>query len=579
MMMKWNWSFERVIGSGFLVMILIVIITSVLAYQSISQYILVNQRVSHTLQVIGTLQDLLSTIVDAESGQRGYILTGQLEFLEPYQQGNQTIDELFEQLRTLTLDNSSQLARIDTLAPLVEQRMTFLTQSIGVWLTQGFDAAQSMVASGDGKRAMDQIREAIDVMITEENALLEERNQQASSSARLTLFSLGVLILLTFVFLTIFYGFIVRSIQERKQAQFNALQYANEVQDLYDNAPCGYHSLDSSGTYIQINKTELGWLGYTHDEVIGKKRFGDFITPDSLKNFQVNFPVFKARGWIKDLEFDMVRKDGTILSVLLNATAITDSEGNYVSSRSTLIDVTDRKQIDLNLQKTNQELIRANQELEAFSYSVSHDLRTPLRSIDGFSQALLDDYADKLDTTAQSYLKRVRKAAQRMGELIDDLINLGRISKADIVRENVDLTALCHKVVNDLQRNDPNRKVNIIIDDELKVVGDSHLLKLVLDNLIGNAWKFTGHTDDARIEVTGQRQNGKTVFRVSDNGAGFDMTYANKLFEPFQRLHGYEEFEGTGIGLATVNRIIQRHGGQVWAEGEVGKGAAFYFSL
>jgi len=578
-MMKWNWSFERVIGSGFLVMILFVIITSVLAYQSISQYILVNQRVSHTLQVIGTLQDLLSTIVDAESGQRGYILTGQLEFLEPYQQGNQTIDELFEQLRTLTLDNSSQLARIDTLAPLVEQRMTFLTQSIGVWLTQGFDAAQSMVASGDGKRAMDQIREAIDVMIAEENALLEERNQQASSSARLTLFSLGVLILLTFVFLTIFYGFIVRSIQERKQAQFNALQYANEVQDLYDNAPCGYHSLDSSGTYIQINKTELGWLGYTHDEVIGKKRFGDFITPDSLKNFQVNFPVFKARGWIKDLEFDMVRKDGTILSVLLNATAIIDSEGNYVSSRSTLIDVTDRKQIDLNLQKTNQELIRANQELEAFSYSVSHDLRTPLRSIDGFSQALLDDYADKLDTTAQSYLKRVRKAAQRMGELIDDLINLGRISKADIVRENVDLTALCHKVVNDLQRNDPNRKVNIIIDDELKVVGDSHLLKLVLDNLIGNAWKFTGHTDDARIEVTGQRQNGKTVFRVSDNGAGFDMTYANKLFEPFQRLHGYEEFEGTGIGLATVNRIIQRHGGQVWAEGEVGKGAAFYFSL
>lgn len=578
-MMKWNWSFERVIGSGFLVMILIVIITSVLAYQSISQYILVNQRVSHTLQVIGTLQDLLSTIVDAESGQRGYILTGQLEFLEPYQLGNQTIDELFEQLRTLTLDNSSQQARIDTLAPLVEQRMTFLTQSIGVWLTQGFDAAQSMVASGDGKRAMDQIREAIDAMIAEENALLEERNQQASSSARLTLLSLGVLILLAFVFLTVFYGFIVRSIQERKQAQFNALQYANEVQDLYDNAPCGYHSLDSSGTYIQINKTELGWLGYTHDEVIGKKRFGDFITPDSLKNFQVNFPVFKARGWIKDLEFDMVRKDGTILSVLLNATAITDSEGNYVSSRSTLIDVTDRKQIDLNLQKTNQELIRANQELEAFSYSVSHDLRTPLRSIDGFSQALLDDYADKLDTTAQSYLKRVRKAAQRMGELIDDLINLGRISKADIVRENVDLTALCHKVVNDLQRNDPNRKVNIIIDDELKVVGDSHLLKLVLDNLIGNAWKFTGHTDDARIEVTGQRQNGKTVFRVSDNGAGFDMTYANKLFEPFQRLHGYEEFEGTGIGLATVNRIIQRHGGQVWAEGEVGKGAAFYFSL
>ncbi|MBL8120002.1 MAG: CHASE3 domain-containing protein, partial [Anaerolineae bacterium] len=515
MMMKWNWSFERVIGSGFLVMILFVIITSVLAYQSISQYILVNQRVSHTLQVIGTLQDLLSTIVDAESGQRGYILTGQLEFLEPYQLGNQTIDELFEQLRTLTLDNSSQQARIDTLAPLVEQRMTFLTQSIGVWLTQGFDAAQSMVASGDGKRAMDQIREAIDAMIAEENALLEERNQQASSSARLTLLSLGVLILLAFVFLTVFYGFIVRSIQERKQAQFNALQYANEVQDLYDNAPCGYHSLDSSGTYIQINKTELGWLGYTHDEVIGKKRFGDFITPDSLKNFQVNFPVFKARGWIKDLEFDMVRKDGTILSVLLNATAITDSEGNYVSSRSTLIDVTDRKQIDLNLQKTNQELIRANQELEAFSYSVSHDLRTPLRSIDGFSQALLDDYADKLDTTAQSYLKRVRKAAQRMGELIDDLINLGRISKADIVRENVDLTALCHKVVNDLQRNDPNRKVNIIIDDELKVVGDSHLLKLVLDNLIGNAWKFTGHTDDARIEVTGQRQNGKTVFRVS----------------------------------------------------------------
>jgi two-component system, NtrC family, sensor kinase len=223
------------------------------------------------------------------------------------------------------------------------------------------------------------------------------------------------------------------------------------------------------------------------------------------------------------------------------------------------------------------ELERKNRDLEAFSYSVSHDLRAPLRGIDGFSQALLEDYSDRLDAKGKDYLSRVRMAAQRMGELIDDLLQLSRVSRADLRREAVDLTAIARTVLAELGRSDPERRVSVAVAEDLRAEGDSRLLRVVLDNLLGNAWKFTARAAEPRIEV-GTIAGGETFF-VRDNGAGFDMAYADKLFAPFQRLHGTEEFPGTGIGLATVRRIIDRHGGRVWPEAKAGRGATFYFTL
>jgi signal transduction histidine kinase len=225
------------------------------------------------------------------------------------------------------------------------------------------------------------------------------------------------------------------------------------------------------------------------------------------------------------------------------------------------------------------ELQRANGELEAFSYSVSHDLRAPLRGIDGFSQALLEDYGEQLDATGKDYLRRVRQAAQRMAELIDDMLSLSRINRADLKRERVDLSATCRRIAAQLQGDNATRRAEWVIPDVLHVEGDKRLLTAALENLLGNAWKFTGKHASPRIEVGEATSDGERVYFVRDNGAGFDMAYANKLFGAFQRLHAATEYEGTGIGLATVARIVHRHGGRIWAEAAVNNGATFYFTL
>jgi light-regulated signal transduction histidine kinase (bacteriophytochrome) len=231
------------------------------------------------------------------------------------------------------------------------------------------------------------------------------------------------------------------------------------------------------------------------------------------------------------------------------------------------------------LTEVNHQLEVANKELEAFSYSVSHDLRSPLRSIDGFSQALLEDYADKLDSSGQDHLQRVRRAAQRIAALIDDMLNLSRVARSAMRRELLDLSAIAKSIAAELREALPGRAVEFAIENDLTATGDSQLLHTAMENLIGNAWKYTSAHPSARIEFGKSQQNGKRPFFVRDDGAGFDPRYADRLFGAFQRLHTEAEFPGTGVGLATVQRIIHRHGGEIWAEGAVEKGATFYFTL
>ena len=237
-------------------------------------------------------------------------------------------------------------------------------------------------------------------------------------------------------------------------------------------------------------------------------------------------------------------------------------------------------QLNANLIAHAAQLEATNRELETFSYAVAHDLRAPLRSIDGFSQALLEDYAAALDTTGQDYLQRVRTATQRMRDMIDGLLTLSRNTRGELFYIQVDLSALAQTIAGDLQQTQPERQVEWIIADGLIAEGDARLLRMVLENLLGNAWKFSARHPHARIEFGGLPQDdGNPVYFVRDNGAGFDMAYVNKLFGTFQRLHSMSEFAGTGIGLATVQRIIHRHGGRVWAEAAVDHGATFYFTL
>jgi light-regulated signal transduction histidine kinase (bacteriophytochrome) len=221
----------------------------------------------------------------------------------------------------------------------------------------------------------------------------------------------------------------------------------------------------------------------------------------------------------------------------------------------------------------------ANRELEAFSYSVAHDLRAPLRSIDGFSQALLEDFSDRLDEAGKQHLRYVRESAQEMAELIDGLLSLSRVTRRELQREPVDLSGIARAIFFQLRRIAPERSVETIVADDLIVEGDHRLLRVALENLIGNAWKFTSKRAAATIEIGVVAGSEPRTYFVRDDGAGFDMAYQAKLFGVFQRLHAAREFEGTGIGLATVQRVVSRHGGRVWAEGEVDRGATFYFTL
>ncbi|HEX3761827.1 MAG TPA: ATP-binding protein [Kofleriaceae bacterium] len=242
-------------------------------------------------------------------------------------------------------------------------------------------------------------------------------------------------------------------------------------------------------------------------------------------------------------------------------------------------DVTDSVRARAELERLNARLDAANAELEAFSYSVSHDLRTPLRAIDGFSQALVEDYARVLDREGIDCLERLRAAARSMGRLIEDLQRLARVTRAELTWTDVDLSTMCRAIAAELAASEPDRAVELVVADGLTVRADERLLYQAVQNLIANAWKFTGKTDRARIEIGSMHEHGEPVLFVRDNGAGFDMARADKLFAAFERLHSTSEFPGTGIGLAIARRIIHRHGGRIWAEGEPGRGATFYFTV
>ncbi|HKC24581.1 MAG TPA: ATP-binding protein, partial [Thermoanaerobaculia bacterium] len=289
----------------------------------------------------------------------------------------------------------------------------------------------------------------------------------------------------------------------------------------------------------------------------------------------------------RTIELAGLRKDGTEFPLELSLATWSSEDGAFFSG--ILRDITERKRVEGEIRALNEglerrvaertaELEAANRELAAFSYSVSHDLRAPLQSIDGFSQALVEDYGHVLEPEALDYLRRVRAATQRMGQLIDDMLTLAYVTRSELKREDVDLTGIARSVAEELRMRGRGRDVEVVIAEGLRATGDARLLRVVLENLLGNAWKFTSKHGAARIEL-GRADGDAPYFFVRDDGAGFEMAYAHKLFGAFQRLHGADEFEGTGIGLATVARIIQRHGGRVWAEGAVEKGATFAFTL
>jgi PAS domain S-box-containing protein len=351
-------------------------------------------------------------------------------------------------------------------------------------------------------------------------------------------------------------------------------------------------SVDEQQTIVLFNSAAERMFHYPAEDAIGERidkfipqRFRD-VHKGHIENFGRTHVTRRSMGTLGSL-FGL-RSDGEEFPIEASISQI-ESEGKKIFT-VILRDITERKRAEDRNRRLNEELEErvadrtaqlqaANNELESFSYSVSHDLRAPLRHINGFSQALLEDYSEMLDEAGKGYLNEVRGASSEMAGLIDDLLQLARVTRSEMSREMVDISALVAEVVDELKKREPDRIVSINIQKNLLADCDRRLARIVLVNLIGNAWKFTSKVNDARIEFGAKKFKSGSAFYVRDNGAGFDMAYAKKLFGAFQRLHSGSEFEGTGIGLATVRRIVTRHGGTVWAEGKPGEGAVFYFTL
>jgi signal transduction histidine kinase len=445
-------SLRRRVGLFELLLALMVLAASFwLAFYSTGQLVADAGWRQHSYQVVSELRGLLGGLIDAETGERGFMLTGDERFLAPYAGGHLAVPARLASLASLTADNARQRRRLDVLAPAAREALDGMDRSIARRRTLGA-AAVSVPDSLAGKRRMDGLRDLLAAMEAEEAELLAARDRDLLAS---------------------------------------------------------------------IRRANLSLL-------VGAAAAGLLLVA-----------AFRA------LEHE----------------------------------ISQRRQAEQATRRLNRRLESANRELEAFCYSVSHDLRAPLRAIDGFSQALLEDAGERLAPADHQSLARVRAAAQRMAGLIDDLLRLSQITRARIEPRGVDLSALAGAIVEDLRGGAPERAAVVEIQTGVRAAGDERLLRIALENLLGNAWKFTRRRPEARIAFGAEDAERSPVYFVRDNGAGFDMTYAYKLFVAFQRLHSGQEFEGTGIGLATVARVVHLHGGRVWAEAAVDQGATFRFTL
>ena len=400
-------------------------------------------------------------------------------------------------------------------------------------------------------------------------------------------------------------------ITQNKKNENELINREKRLRSYFSNAMIGVAITSVDKGWLEINSTVSNILGYSFAE-LSKSSWEEITYPDDLKEDNELFGQMLANKIDSyTIEKRFIRKDNEIVWTKMNISCVRNEDDtvsyviallediselvqyrtnleNIVEERTKELEKTqksltylleDVKDINIDLKNANTNLFATNKELESFSYSVSHDLRAPLTRMDGFSKVLLDLYENELDEKAVHYLHRIRSSAVNMKDLINALLSLSRLTRSVISREQVDITALCYEVKNELEDNEPDRKVFFNIEDGLIRIGDKKFIKILLDNLIGNAFKFTANSDTATITIGSTIKNEKNVLFIKDNGVGFNMKYYNKIFTAFQRLHSERDFKGTGIGLAIVQRVINKHGGEIWGESEEGKGTSFYFTF
>lgn len=522
-----------------------------------------SQSVNHTQDVIRNIQRLVMTALDNETGARGYVISGKDNFLDPLYHTNEAFQKEAVLLDSMLQGKPQMLALLDSMKVYIAKRIHFSDSMVNTRKSKDLNAVIQMVEGGVGKGYTDTIRNLGLRMEAIASARLQERKQMNEtniSNLNLLLYSL-LAVVMTLSLYTI--TRIRRDIAQREASE-------KRFSGLLQAAPDATVIADDKGVIRMINRQTESLFGYTREEMLGQPV--ELLIPGDLhaahahhrNNFMKNASL---RPMGAGLELFAVKKDGIQFPVEISLSPIHTDEGLMVIA--SVRDITTRKKLEADLR-------RSNAELEAFTYSVSHDLRAPLRGIVGFTTILEEDYGNKFDEEAKRITGIIRSNTLKMGHLIDDLLAFSRLGRQELQKTEVDTASLVAEIIRDL---DGQARVSWTIESLPPVFADIKTLRQVWINLLSNAVKYSSKKEAPTITVGRYYNNGEDVFYVKDNGVGFDNKYRDKLFRVFQRLHSEEEFEGTGVGLALVEKIISKHGGRIWAEGVVGEGAGFYFAI
>jgi len=556
---------------GFAISILIIFFLGFLSFTYIRNVIEIGRWGAHARQVLFHTEQVRSFLMEVQTDQLRYALTGDSTFLKSYPGAVRSVRNYIGELDSLVADNHLQRERVRQLREIAERRIAFSDTIIEI-RRKSFENARALVMTFHGAKIMEEAQSIIDEIQKEENGLIQERSASIGKQFYRFAYAFAGLLIAVFAILVILTYAVNASLKARAVAEQKLKRASDRARDLYENAPCGYFSVDNIGAFENINATLLRWLGYSKEEIVGKLHFTEILRMNGGSFLKEGLPEYLSKGSVNNVEAEMVLKNNTLVPTILNAAAILDSSGNLISSRCTIFDNSERK-------KAEEEVRQTNRELESFSYSVSHDLRAPLRSVGGYAQILRDDYYDKLDEEGKRVIGVIINNAKRMGRLIDDLLAFSKASRKEIGKSQINMDEFVKLILDELLQQEGQRKIKIDRTELLSGAADVNMIRQVWVNLLSNALKYTQKKETACIEIGSYEDPKEIIYFVKDNGVGFNMAYYDKLFGVFQRLHKAEEFEGTGVGLAFVKRIIEKHQGRVWAEAELNAGATFYFSI
>lgn len=567
--MKFYLARRVVVGMGLTLFFLVTL--GIYSYLNSYESIATTRMASHTNSVLFHIEQVYSSWLEIEAELLSYTIKPDSSFIQFLAAEQDSTALHMARLSELTSDNQAHALLLNNLRIMGRKKVAFVHEVV-MARQESAAAARALIPSLRNDSLTNQIQGTIFSMRNTEEALLADRVKASEEGVTKfnTTFSvlLGVIVLVLFI---LFFN-INRHLYARMIGEKALKKASDEARDLYDNSPCGYYSLDSKGNFVEINRTLASWLGYEKEDILNKRNFREFVKESDLPRLSSTFPEFMQKGFMDGLEFEMRKRNGTYFPVSVNATAIKNDKGEYVRSRSSCFDMTRRKEAEYLTEQ-------ANRELESFTYSVSHDLRAPLRSVHSYMRILHEDYAAKLDEEGNRLMNIVINNAKRMGQLIDDLLEFSRMGRTELQRANIKMQEMVEGLTDEFQEQEPEKKYKIIVHPLEDARADYAMVKQVWTNLISNSMKYSRKTVHPVIEIGSKEEEGKIIYFIKDNGVGFDMKYADKLFQVFQRLHRIQDFEGTGVGLALVNRIIRRHKGKIWAESQVNKGAAFYFFL